>query len=162
MQLTVRILSILSSILAVAAVGLFAWTWQAGLPDTDLRGYLFIPVGALGVLLGLVTFIVGVVATAMRRQIAWLVGLVVAGLAAIGLPVVATVLEQAANQTLASNPACQTTPYVPQCQSSGWQIVVLNAPVWLALAVPLLVGLVALLASLQRREVPAAAGGPRS
>jgi hypothetical protein len=74
--------------LSATAIGLAYWATQLSLPDTDPRGYLFLFPGALGLLMGLVTVVVGLVATLQRCQVAWLIGLVAVWLATMGGPLV--------------------------------------------------------------------------
>jgi hypothetical protein len=158
MRVAVRILTVVSIIVSATAVGLFYWTTQANLPDIDVRGYLFILAGGIGFLVGLSTFIVGLVATAQRRQIAWLIGLIAAWLLTIVGTVMADILLQYYQPALPS--VCQiggpTPPPASECQFMGMQLILANLPTWVFLAGPLLVGVVGLIYSFRMRDPVAA------
>jgi hypothetical protein len=158
MRVALRVLAGVSMALSALAVGLLAWTWQAKLPGTDVRGYQSLPVGVLALLVAIPTVIVGAVATGQRRQFGWLAGLIVAGAFPFAGPFVAAFVVQVAQVSPTSLPACETaTRPVLVCQLTFWQeVVALNLPLWLFLAGPFLVGLVALLASFQLGERVAA------
>ncbi len=160
MRQTVRVLAIATMALSLTAVGLFFWAMTLQLPDTDIRGYLFLPAGAFALLVGLGVFVVGLVAAGMRRQFIWLIGQIVVGLVAVLSPVGATWVSQSVVNQRESLIACQTAvPISPECQLSPMQLVLQNSPTWVALTTPFLVGLVLLLYSFRMREasVPVAA-----
>jgi hypothetical protein len=145
--------------LSALALGLLAWTWLAKLPGTDVRALLAAPVGVLAFVVGIATVVAGLVATeqplnAMRHGflIVGLVALVVPFLLLLVLPLALAVSVFRVCQ----NPAAHTAV----CHPTGWQVVVVNAPLWLFIASPFVVGVVAWSASFQlRAHVPA---GPES
>lgn len=160
MRQTVRVLAIVTMALSLTAVGLFFWAMTLQLSDTDIRGYLFLPVGALAFLVGFGAFVVGLIAAGMRRQFLWLIGQIAVGVVAVLSPVGATLVSQSVVNQRESLIACQTAiPTAPECQLSPMQIFLQNSPTWVALTALFLVGLVLLLYSFRMREtsVPVAA-----
>jgi uncharacterized membrane protein len=111
--------------------------------------------GEVGFLVGLATIVMGLVATAQRRQSVWLIGLIATWLFTIIGPFVAGFLRQYNQPTLPS--ICQVgsptvLPNASQCQFAVIQLILVNAPTWLFLAGPLLVGLVGLIYSYCMRD----------
>jgi hypothetical protein len=155
MRLTLRILASVSMALSALALGLLAWTWQAKLPGSSVQALLAGPLGVLAFVVGVATVVVGLVATEQRRVavrqgvlIVGLVALAVPFLLLFGIPLVLAVSVFRVCQ----NPAA----HAAVCHPTGWQVVVVNAPLWLFIASPFVVGVVAWLASFQpRAHVPA-------
>lgn len=141
MRLSVRILSIVSIMLS--AFGIFLLYGSGGLSDTDpLFGVALISVG-FGFLVAFATFVTGIIAAALRRQFGWMIGIIAAGLLAIVFPIVAGIVVSMLGLSL--SPVCQPgLPPGPQCQQTELQTLALQSPSLLAMAGPLLVGLVAL------------------
>jgi hypothetical protein len=148
-----RVFGMVTLLVSAGAVGLFAWTATAQLPDIDIRGYFFLLAGGVGFILGMVTVVTGLVVASQRRQSAWVIGLLAAWLCTIIGPLVAGVLASSYQPTLPS--VCQvggpTPPPAGACQFVGVQLILADLPTWLFLAGPLLVGLVALSYSLRMR-----------
>jgi hypothetical protein len=160
MRLALRITAVVSILLSALALYLLYGT--GGLSDTDPRVALALLGGLVGVLMGLVTFILGVIAAASRRQFGWLIGLIVIVVVAIGSQFVGGFLAQAIEGPLTSNPACQgPLQATPQCQPSATQESLLNVPMALALGAPLLIGVVALIYSFRLREARVPVSAPR-
>jgi hypothetical protein len=150
---SLRVLGMVTMLVSAVAVGLFAWTATAQLPDIDIRGYFFLLAGGVGFLMGMVTFVTGLVVASQRRQSAWLIGLLAAWLCTIIGPIVAGVLASSYQPTLPA--VCQvggpTPPPPGECQFVGLQLILADLPTWLFMAGPFLVGLVALLYSFRMR-----------
>jgi hypothetical protein len=155
---SVRVLGIVTMCVSAVAVGLFAWTVTAQLPDIDIRGYFFFLAGAVGFLMGIATFVTGLVVASQRRESAWLIGIIAVWLFTIMGPIVASVLASWYQPTLPS--VCQvggpTPPPPGEFQFVGLQLVLADLPTWLFLAGPFLVGLVALIYSFRMRAPVAA------
>jgi hypothetical protein len=145
-------------IVSAVAVGLFAWTVTAQLPDIDIRGYFFFLAGGIGFLMGIATFVTALVVAAQRQQFAWLIGIIAAWLLTIIGPIVAGVLASWYQPILPS--VCQiggpTPPPPGECQFVGLQLILANLPTWLFLAGPFLISLVALIYSFRMRAPVAA------
>ena len=136
MRLTLRILASVSMALSALALGLLAWTWQAKLPGSSVQALLAGPLGVLAFVVGVATVVVGLVALAVPFLLLF------------GIPLVLAVSVFRVCQ----NPAA----HAAVCHPTGWQVVVVNAPLWLFIASPFVVGVVAWLASFQpRAHVPA-------
>lgn len=146
MRIALRILAIVS--IALIAVGLAVLYGSGGLGDTDPRfGASLLAIG-VGILVGFAPFIAGLIATAMRRQFAWMGGLVLSAVITSVGPIVATiVLGYTVVQSL-SSPECQNAaPTAPQCQPTGMQTFLLNLPQLIALTGVMLANLISLVYS---------------
>lgn len=151
MRIALRVLGILSILLAAIALWLFYGT--GGLADTDpLFGDAILATLA-GLILALATFTVTLIATASRRQVAWLIGLLAtAGIILAGMFGAGYLIPLVVNPPQ-SLPACQTAaPIAPQCQPTSAQEFLLNLPNMIGMAAPLLIGLFALIYSFRMRD----------
>jgi hypothetical protein len=155
MRLALRILAVVCLILPAAAVGLTYWAAGQNLPDTDPRAFLGVLVAVIGLLFAFATFVVGIVASAPRRQFGWLVGLIISGLVIILGPFVGSFTAASVYNSISANPACQGPSInTPACQPSGVQLILVNATPLMVLGGMFLVGLVALIYSFRMRTVP--------
>ena len=141
MRIALRILAIVS--IALIAVGLAILYGSGGLGDTDPRfGVSLLAIG-VGILIGFAPIIAGLIATAMRRQFAWMGGLVLSAVITSVGPIVATIVGQSL-----SSPECQNAaPTATQCQPTATQTFLLNLPQLLALTGVILANLISLVYS---------------
>jgi hypothetical protein len=93
MRVALRIVSGLTILCIPIGIGFVLATANTGgdVSPLILPGFGFI---ALGILLAITTALLGIVASAMGRQFAWLVAMIVALLPIIGVPVVNTLAGQ--------------------------------------------------------------------
>jgi hypothetical protein len=146
MRLTIPILALIALALSGAVLALFTMDALIGFSDVDLRGYLFLLPALLSVPVALATFLLGLIASAQRRQFGWVIALLLVGLVTIAMPVIANILGQSFVSHPEMIPACQVAASsASQCQASATDLFWQNAPTWAFLAAPLLIGLVALL-----------------
>jgi hypothetical protein len=150
MRVALRILASATMALSALALGLLAWTWLATLPGTDVRALLAGPVGVLAFLLGIATVVVELVATEQHRDAVrrWFL---VVGLAAIVVPFLLLLVIPLALAVSVFRVCQNLEAHASVCHPTGWQVVVVNAPLWLFIASPFVVGLVAWLASFRLR-----------
>ncbi len=155
MRIALRILAIVS--IALIAVGLTILYGSGGLGDTDPRFGASILAMGIGILVGIATFIAGLIATAMRRQLAWMGGLILADVITVFGPIIASImLSYTVNQTL-SSPECQNgAPIAPQCQPTAMQTFLLNLPQLLTFTGVILASLIALVYSFRMSRTPVA------
>jgi hypothetical protein len=152
MRIALRILSVLCMLLPAAAVGLTYWAAAQGLPDTDPRAFLNLLAAAIGLLFAIATFIVGIIATAGRRQFGWLTGIIVAGLIVVLGPFVGAFLSSQVYNSISANLTCQgPNNNTLQCQPSGVGQILANATPIMVLGGMFLIGLVTLIYSFRVR-----------
>ena len=163
MRIALRILSVLCMLLSAAAVGLTYWAAAQGLPDTDPRAFLNILVAAIGLLFTIATFIVGIIASAGRRQLGWLIGLLVPGLTIILGPLLGAFLSSLVYNSISANSTCQgPNNNTVQCQPSGLGQILANATPIMVLGGMFLVGLVSLIYSWRIRTADSPRFAPRT
>jgi hypothetical protein len=158
MRTALRVLASACMALSALAVGLLAWTWQAHLPGISAQALLAGPLGVLAFVVGIATVVVGLVATEQRRD-AVRRGFLVVELVALLVPFLLLLVIPLALAVTVFRDCQNPAAHASICHPMGWQVVVVNVPLWLFIASPFVVGLVAWLASFQlRADVPAGPG----
>lgn len=144
MRMALRIISGLTILCIVAGPVLLSATNTSG-GDSELPSLPLIGFFVLGSWLTLTTAVLGIIATAMRRQFAWLVAIIVVSILPLaGIAVVIPVAATLARQADPSTSAFLTNTVFPA----------------LILADPLLVGLVTLIYSFFMRDPAPVASVP--
>jgi hypothetical protein len=145
MQNALRLFGVICIVVGVLAVVFEAW--QFNQRYDLLLGLLVLLVAALSVTLAGATAVLGIVAAARKRQFGWLVSMIAAGLTVMVGPIVAAVASPFLFAQPSANPACQGPSETAPCQARAVQLIFQNLPLWVLLAAPVLVGVVALLYS---------------